>query len=326
MRRWPLALLFGLWPWAATGFELQGHRGARGLAPENTLPAFARALAIGVSTLELDLGVTADGHLVVVHDRRLSPPIARGPNGAYVREPAPAIHALTLQELKQYDVGVLRPGSGYATAYPEQQPAPGTRIPTLDEVVALVRKSGNDVVGFNIETKIAPSAPDESPPPDRFAQALLDEVRRLGIAARTTVQSFDWRTLQAAQRIAPDISTAYLSSERSGFDTIRRGQPGASPWTAGFDVDDYGGSVPRMVHAAGGRIWSPDHRDLTPAALAEAHALGLPVIVWTVNRREDMTRLIETGVDGIISDRPDVLRAVMAERGMALPAATPVEP
>ena len=170
--------------------ELQGHRGARGLLPENTLPAFERAIAIGVDTLELDVGVTRDGVLVIHHDRRLNPDLARGPDGKWIAAPGPAIYSLGFEELERYDVGRLRPGSEYASRFPHQQPVDGTRIPRLEE---LFKK--NTQVRFNIETKISPEAPQETLAPEPFARALIAEVRKAGVAARTTIQSFDWRTL-----------------------------------------------------------------------------------------------------------------------------------
>jgi len=287
---------------AAQAFDLQGHRGARGTAPENTLPGFAAALSLGVATLELDVGVTRDGVVVIHHDRRLNPDIARGPDGSWIDAPGPLLHELEYRELQRYDVGRLRPGSEYAARFPEQVPADGARIPRLAELFALVRKAGNDQVRFNIETKISPAAPAETLPPAQFARALIAAIRAAGMAERTTVQSFDWRTLQAVERAAPEIATAYLTGRRRG------------------------GSQPKAVHAAGGRLWSPNYEELDSAALIEARALGLKVVPWTVNEPGFIARFLDLGVDGIITDYPQRVRAELARRGMALPAPTPVEP
>ena len=309
----------------AAAFDLQGHRGARGLAPENTLPAFAVALSLGVDTLELDTGLTKDGTVVIHHDRTLNPAITRGPDGEFLSARGPAVRALSLAELERYDVGALKPGTDYAKAFPEQKPAPGARVPTLAELAALVRKAGNDTVRFNVETKLSPLAPDETADPETFVSALIAALRAEGVAARAAIQSFDWRTLRIAQRLAPEIPTVYLTNESGNNPNIVRGK-GASAWTAGLSIDDHGGSIPRLIKAAGGRVWSPNFRNVTAEALAEAKALGIAVIVWTVNERAEMTRMIELGVDGIITDRPDILRAAMAEKAMPLPRSTPVTP
>lgn len=319
-------LLLGAAADPALAFDLQGHRGARGRAPENTLPAFATALSLGVDTLELDVGVTKDSVVVITHDRRLNPDIARDANGTYVTAPAPTLRSLTLDELRRYDVGTLRPGSAYAKQFPEQRAVPGVRVPTLKELAALLRKSGNTTVRLNVEIKLSPLTADETLDPESFAATVVAALRDSGLASRASVQSFDWRTLKAVQRLAPEIPTVCLTVARGQGDNIQHGRPGPSPWLAGFDVDEFGGSVPRLVKAAGCAAWSPNFRDLTPALLAEARSLRLPVVVWTVNAPADIAAMLEFGVDGIISDYPDRVRAAMAQRDMPLPAATPVEP
>ncbi len=308
----------------AAAFDLQGHRGARGLMPENTLAAFARALTIGVTTLELDTGITSDGVVVITHNQALSPAITRRSNGRWLAADTPTIHALTQDELAQYDVGRIDGSSKMASRFPEQTPVDGARIPTLDAVLDLVEKSGNERVRLNIETKINPRKPGNSVDPETFVQALVGVIRARHFEARTSIQSFDWRTLQITQSIAPEIETAYLSARQEWLDNI--GTKGPSPWTAGFDITSHANSVPAMVHAAGGKVWSPFHGDIDSGQIEAAHALGLKVIPWTVNKPAAMENLIEMGVDGAITDYPDRLRAVMADRNLALPQRTPVEP
>lgn len=302
---WLLVATVGLA--GCAGVEVQGHRGARGLAPENTLPAFTRALEIGVDTLELDTAVTRDGVVVVAHDPLLNPDFTRGPDGQYLAAPGPAIHDLTFAEVQRYDVGRMKPGTAYAKRYPEQQSVDGTRIPRLADVFELARRRGDRWVRFNIEVKTDPAKPEETLPPDAFARALVDEVRRAGMASRTTIQSFDWRALQVVQAIAPDIPTVYLTAQARTYNTIEGENGAPTAWTAGYRLAEHG-SVPRMVKAAGGRIWSPNANDLDEAKLREAHALGLRVIVWTVNDPAQIRKMLELGVDGIISDRPDLVK------------------
>ena len=318
-----LLSVMALTPAIANALDLQGHRGARGLAPENTLPAFAAALEIGVTTLELDAAITRDGVVVVSHDSALNPDITRGPDGQWLTQAGPAIWSLDYAVLRRYDVGRLNPSSEYARRWPEQRAVDGTRIPGLADVFALVTKSRNAAVRFNIETKISPLNPAQTAGPEHFARELIAAVRASGMERRTTVQSFDWRTLAIVQKEAPEIPTVYLTTMTGSAANIRT--DGASPWTAGIQFGDHG-SVPRMVKAAGGAAWSPNYGDLTREAVREARALGLKIVPWTVNDPADMRRLIEWGVDGLISDRPDVLREAAARAGIALPAPTPVRP
>lgn len=324
MIRFAIALLLVLLPVKAFAFDLQGHRGTRGLAPENTLPAFATALTLGVSTLELDVGLTRDGHLVVGHDPLLQPHLARL-DGKWIAAPGPAIWHSTLAELQRYDVGRLDPASKYGRTYPEQKPADGTRMPRLEDVFALVAKSGNGTVRFNIETKISPLKPDEAAAPAQLAQAVVQAIRMAGLAQRTSIQSFDWRTLAEAAKLAPEIPRVHLTIEGTASDNVQRGRPDASPWLGGLDADDHV-STPALVKAAGGQVWSPFWRNVTADLVTEARALGLQVIPWTVNTPPEMERLIDLKVDGLITDYPDRLRAVLQARGIALPASSPVTP
>jgi glycerophosphoryl diester phosphodiesterase len=159
---------------------------------------------------------------------------------------------------------------------------------------------------------VAPDKPGETPAPEPFARAVVDEILKAGMAARSQIQSFDWRTLQAVQRIAPEIATVYLTIQRR-FDNIGADRPEGSRWTAGYQFREYG-SVPKMIKAAGGRYWSANFGDLDAGKVKEAQALGIKVLAWTVNDPADMARLIGYGVDGLITDRPDLARKVLEER------------
>src|SRR5580704_12627378 len=170
----------------AMAFDIEAHRGGRALLPENTLQSFANALSMGVNTLELDIGVTRDGAIVISHERWLNPDLTRGADSKYVAEPGTPFVNLSLDEVKQYDVGQIRPGSIYAAQFPDQHAVPGARIPTLKELIGLVRRSGDNHVRLNIETKIDPNHPDESPPPERFVGLLLDLLRAEKFENRVT--------------------------------------------------------------------------------------------------------------------------------------------
>ncbi|HET7728446.1 MAG TPA: glycerophosphodiester phosphodiesterase [Usitatibacter sp.] len=296
------ALLASLLLLEAHAFDVQGHRGARGLLPENTIPSFRKALELGVDTIECDMAITKDGVVVIHHDLWLNPDIARGPDGKWLEARGPAISELTFEQLQAYDVGRLKPGTEYAKAFPDQVPVDGTRIPRLSDLFDLVKASGNATVGFDCETKVSPAERGATRPPEEFARMAIAEIRKAGMARRTMVQSFDWSTLQVIQKEAPEIRTMYLTSPR----TLAPYQGAPSPWLAGFTPERHG-SVPKAVHAAGGRIWAPNQTYITPALLAEARALGIIVIPWTVNDVAMINKLLDMGVDGIISDRPDLV-------------------
>ncbi len=297
----------------ACAFDLQGHRGARGLAPENTLAAFERALQIGVATLETDVHMSADGLLVLSHDPRINADLARDAQGEWLKPPGLLLRELTLAQIQAYDVGRLQPGTAYARGFASQQPVDGQRIPTLAALFQKVRELGADGVRFNIEVKLNPHRPEETPRVEQIVDALLALVKQAGMDSRVTIQGFDWRALQRVQQLAPGLPTAYLSAQTPRFDTISDGA-----WTAGFRLAEHG-TLPKMVKAAGGTIWSPNFFGLTAGLVDEAHALGLQVIPWTVNESADMERLIGWGVDGLITDHPDRARDVLRARGLPLP-------
>jgi glycerophosphoryl diester phosphodiesterase len=310
-----LALCVGA---AAHAFDLQGHRGARGLMPENTLVGFERTLAIGVTTLETDLAVSKDGVVVIAHDPLLNPDLVRGADGRWLTAKGPAIHSLTYDELRRYDIGRLNPATPYGKQWPEQVAVDGQRFPTLAQVLALGK--GNNV-RFAIETKITPTSGGDTPDPATFARLVVAAVREAGMSDRVSVLSFDWRTLAEVKKLAPEIPTVCITMITQNYDNVKGlfGRPSA--WTNGLDLARHDDSIPKLVKAAGCGTWSSFFRNLTPANIAEAKALGLTVLPWTVNDPADMARLVDWQVDGLITDYPDRARRVMADKGIALPPA-----
>jgi glycerophosphoryl diester phosphodiesterase len=300
--------------------EVHGHRGARGLWPENTLAGFARTLTLGVSALELDCAVTRDGLVVVTHDPELNPDLTRDAHGRFLTAPGPRVVGLSYAQLQSYDVGRLKPGSDYAARFPAQQPIDGQRIPRLRDVLTLVRTRGGGRVRLDIEVKTFPERSQLAAAPELFAAALQADFEATGTAAMVSVMAFDWGVLAAVRQRMPTLSTVALTEQQAGEDTVRIGAPAASPWLGGLDPRSFGNSVVRLVKATGATTWGPDFRDLDAARVAEAHALGLRVVPWTVNAEADMQRMLELGVDGMTSDRPDLLRAFLARRGLSLPA------
>jgi glycerophosphoryl diester phosphodiesterase len=263
--------------------------------------------------------MTKDGVVVISHNPNLNPDLVRDSDGHWLAGPGPQIRALTFAELRRYDIGRINPTSQYARSFPEQRAADGERFPKLSELFDLAKASGK-ALRFNIETKITPTSGANTPDPATFARLVLAVVREANVADRVTLQSFDWRTLIEMKRLAPEIETSCLTIQTANDNTVQQAPDGGpSPWHAGLALRDHGGSLPALVKAAGCGTWSMFWRNLTPKDLTEAHALGLKVLPWTVNERDQMRSLIDMGVDGIITDYPDRLREVMAEKKMALP-------
>lgn len=301
----------------AAAFDLQGHRGARGLMPENTLPAFEAAIGIGVTTLETDLALTSDGVLILSHEPSPNPELTRDAAGAFLAAGGRPFRTMTFAETQAFDVGRLNPASKYAAQWPDQKPVDGTRLPRLSDLFALARRTA-PAIRFNIETKISPLKPEETAAPEAFVAAFLASVREAGVEGQVTLQSFDWRTLLVSRRLAPHIATSCLTINTQRTSNLRPVDGRPSPWLAGIDPAAFAGSVPRAVQAAGCTTWSPFWRNLDRAAVAEAKALGLRIVPWTVNEAADLAAVVDLGVDGLITDYPDRARAFLEARGIAI--------
>ena len=314
---------------AARGFDLQAHRGGLGLRPESTLSAFGNALRLGVSTLELDIQITEDRQAVVTHDRRV--------DGRKCADTTPAfpgdvefpyvgkyVKTLTLAQVKTLDCG-----TSTLPDFPAQQAVPGARMPTLREVFHLVTRYRADEVKLNIETKVEAGAPDETAPREQFVRVVAQQVRAAGFLKRVTIQSFDWGALMRMREVERRLPLVALTN----YDFLQVGQPGKSPWLGGIDIDDFGGDPLKAVDSFGAGAFSPVHGFpqngkvtdpgyqpyVTMTMVEQAHRLGLKVIPWTIDDPATMNKLIDDGVDGIITNYPDRLRDVMAARGFALP-------
>lgn len=307
-----VALPLGVARAVAPEFDLQAHRGGRGETTEESLRAFAKALELGVSTLELDIVLTQDGQPLVWHDPTIlaekcadtAPAFAGDPQYPYVGK---LVHELTLTQVDTLDCG--RP----LADYPRAEVVRGNKIATLPQVFTLADSYGAAAVRYNIETKVEADRPGASADPQQAVDVVLAAVRSAGKSDRVEIQSFDWRTLQLVRRAEPSIPLVALYDEHTWATD--------SPWLGGVNPAFVGDplSGARMV---GADIVSPDYRLVTGREFVDrAHALGLKVIPWTVDDAAEMRRQIGYGVDGIITDYPTLLRGVLVELSMPLPPA-----
>ncbi|ROO90538.1 glycerophosphoryl diester phosphodiesterase [Actinocorallia herbida] len=286
--------------------ELQGHRGARGLRPENTLPAFAHALALGVDAVEFDVGFSADGVVVLHHDQTVSPLTTRDTGPAFPGDPqfpyvGRPIRTLRLDQLKTLDSGVR--AADPADPYRRTALAlPGTPLATLDEACALLAPAGS--VRLCVELKTDPSWPDAEVA--YFVSEVLAVLAAHGLLHRTRLLGFDWRFLKHTRRLEPSVARVALAEPPTLADPS---------WLAGADPRDPALSA----LAEGATIFSPQYTMLDEALFERAAGLGLPVTVWTVNTPEAMARYLGMGVAAIVTDYPDLLRVVMTAHGHAVP-------
>lgn len=290
------------------GFAVENyaHRGGAGLLPENTLEAIQRSLELKIDVIDMDIGITQDNLIVLYHDTLLNPDITRNAKQEWLSKPGPAVKHLSYHDLQQYDVGKINPHSTYAKYFPAQRSLnTPVRIPTLQQAISLI-KASKKAVRLQIEIKTDPDPIEESATPAQIVPVLIALLRNEGVAENVEVHSFDWRNLILLQKLAPEITTSYLSAD----EVLDRNN--YVLWHAGRDIKASKLSYPALIKELGGSIWCPRYQELTPALLKEAHQLNLKVNVWTVDSVDDMLRMIDMGVDGIITNRPDILAMLLS--------------
>lgn len=288
------------------------HRGGAALWPENTMAAFARAFELGCDGVEMDVQLTKDGEVAIFHDNALKPEIVRDARGAWLEKPGPRISEMSFADLQQFDIGRLKPGTAYGARNPNQQAFDGERIPALRDLVRLAKEAGGKKLWIELKTPLMGGEGQEHP--HRLADAVLDLLRAESALELATLCAFDWAGVVRAKSREPAADVRFLTVPQSTFaenermrDLLARG----APWETGFHAKDHGG-VLGAIKAAGGDGWYGFYPDVTEEAAAECRKLGLKYAAWTVNEADEMSRLIALGTDAVCSDRPDVLKDVLA--------------
>ena len=308
-------------------FDLEAHRGGRDARPENTLFSYAYAIELGATTIECDMQLTADGEIVLSHNPCLNPDLTLDPQGRRVVQGAHFFTDMTLEQVRAFDVGHMDPATEYYQLHGRTQVPADAAVPTLRELFQLVKDSGNPDVCMNIETKAYPDPAlgvvyEKSMDKEVCLARFLALVREFGFEERVILQSFDWSTLVRMKELEPRIRTSALYSCQPawgpGGDTLLPYPDRPSPWLAGLDLKDYRYDPVAAAHAIRADIISPYFAELSKDQVDRAHGWGMEVIPWTVNDPRDMDMLIAMGVDGIISDQPWVLRAVLEKHGLPL--------
>jgi glycerophosphoryl diester phosphodiesterase len=279
------------------------HRGGAKLWPENTIFAFEQSAEAGFDGAELDVQLSRDGKPVVFHDFHLKPEICRHPDGRWLaRGERRLIKDLAYADLRQFDVGRIKPRTLYAQRHRVLHPREGEHIPLLAEVIAAVRAKKPDFKLF-IELKTCAEDRSLSAPPEAVAEATIATLRDARFLSNAAFVGFDWAALIYAKKIAPEIPC--------WFTTKRRAPHTARTWAAGYPPSKFKGSIGEAIASAGGDGWFAAAPQATRARIDEAHRLGLKVGVWTVNDARSMRGFMRLGVDAIVTDRPDRSRCLL---------------
>lgn len=308
-------------------FDLEAHRGGRDVRPENTLYSYAYAIELGATSIECDMQLTKDGQIVMSHNPILNSDITRDENGNYIENNKYDIRLMIVDELKKFDVGVMDPNCGeYYDLHGKTQFTYDAKIPTLEELMQLIQSYGDKNIVLNIETKSYPDPASagykNNADPKKFVEVFNNIVKKYDMEDRVVLQSFDWQTLIEMKKLNPNISTSALWQEQPSWgrdsESLRRYEKKKSPWLGGLDIKDYQGNPVKAAHAIGADIISPYYTEISKQDVDEAHSLGMKVVPWTVNNEKDMNMLLDMGVDGIISDKPWLLKQVLEKRNIKL--------
>lgn len=308
-------------------FDLEAHRGGRDVRPENTLYSYAYAIELGATSIECDMQLTKDGQIVMSHNPILNSDITRDENGNYIENNKYDIRLMTVDELKKFDVGVMDPNCGeYYDLHGKTQFTYDAKIPTLEELMQLIQSYGDKNIVSNIETKSYPDPTSaeyrNNADPKKFVEIFNNIVKKYDMEDRVVLQSFDWQTLIEMKKLNPNISTSALWQEQPSWgrdsESLRRYEKKKSSWLGGLDIKDYQGNPVKAAHAIGTDIISPYYTEISKQDVDEAHSLDMKIVPWTVNNEKDMNMLLDMGVDGIISDKPWLLKQVLEKRNIKL--------
>ena len=291
--------------------KIYGHRGARGDLPENTLKSFKYLFENDISAYETDIVISKDLVPVINHDFRLNPALTKDGEGNWITNDDIKIYELTYEQLSKFTIGSINKKSKYGRKFYNQKNLTEQEIPKLSDLLELTSKNLSNNLVINLEIKSTPIEENLTPNPNEMVKLIMDEVNKFELIDKIVFSSFDWRILNEIKVSFPKTSRAYLTSEKKGkiYDK--------SPWLNFMPLYDSDvNELPRLIKTLGGKAWHPKHTDINKDVVGISHEEGLPVNVWTVNEEYDMMRMIDYGVDGIITDHPIKLKQLCEENGI----------
>jgi glycerophosphoryl diester phosphodiesterase len=295
--------------------KIYGHRGARGDLPENTLESFKYLFDNAINAYETDILISKDLVPVITHDFRLDPSLTKDKKGNWIKDENIKIFDLTYDEISNFDVGSLNKLTRYGRRFVNQRSLENQKIPKLSELLELSSKNVLQNLLINLEIKSTPDEKNLTPDPKDLVQIVLNEINNSNLKDKIIISSFDWRILREVKKQSTEIPRAYLTFQQEKGMKIKKTIYSKSPWidhiplTIVYDL-------PKIIKELGGSAWHPYYKDINKKAVKDAHDNNLPVNVWTVNDEDDMLKMIEYGVDGIMTDYPLRLKNLCERRNI----------
>jgi len=282
--------------------KIYGHRGARGDLPENTLDSFKYLFDNNINAYETDILISKDLIPVIAHDFRLDPSRTKDNEGNWIENENIKIFDLTYEELLKFDVGSVNKLSRYGRRFINQKNLENQKIPKLSELLEMSKKNKSENLLINLEIKSTPDEENLTPEPEDTVKLVMKDINGLHLKDKIIISSFDWRTLTVIKNNYPEIPRAYLTQHLTGIN-INQTIYNRSPWLSFLPYyEDH--ELPGIIKSQGGKAWHPYRKDITKKLVDISHQEDLPVNVWTVNKEYDMLKMIEYGVDGIMTDYP----------------------
>ena len=289
--------------------KIYGHRGARGNLPENTLESFSFLFENKIFAFETDVLISKDLVPVITHDFRLDINMTKDADENWISDENIKIYDLTYEEILKYDVGSINKLSRYGRRFLNQKSLPNQKIPKLSDIFDLINSKSIDDIVLNLEIKSTPVEDNLTPSPKEMVSIIKKEIEKSKLKEKILISSFDWRILKEFSIQMPNIARGYLSFQQNSGVKIEKTIYKNSPWMdLALAFKEY--DLPILIKQIGGKVWCPFYRDITKKDVDMAHEEGLVVNVWTVIKENDMMKMIEYGVDAIITDYPLVLKKV----------------
>jgi len=287
--------------------RIVGHRGARGLFPENSMVGFENILKMGVTLIELDVVFSKDKTPIITHDHTINPSTSRDVDGEFVNENI-KVSSLTVEQIKNYEIGRLDLDSDYGKRFPEQAQLDGIYMPTLQELFEKMQQPEFEQMRLMVEIKSEPNYSSQDR--ENIASLVTKQIRDANLANKVLLHSFDWLLLSECKKKDPDITTSFLT--KKGYQNESENYYPSQVFMQ--DAAGYSNSVPEKISALGGSVWCPYFKDITRDRLLSARENNLIVVVWTLNERDDIEAMIDLGVDAIVTDYPPrVMSALIAK-------------
>ena len=287
--------------------RIVGHRGARGLFPENSIVGFENIFKIGVTLIELDVVFSKDKTPIITHNHTINPSTSRDVDGEFVNENI-KVSSLTVEQIKNYEIGRLDLDSDYGKRFPEQSQLDGIYMPTLQELFEKMQQPEFEQMRLMVEIKSEPNYSSQDR--ENIASLVIKQIREANLSNKVLLHSFDWLLLSEFKKKDPKITTSFLT--KKGYQNESENYYPSQVFMQ--DAAGYSNSVPEKISALGGSVWCPYFKDITRDRLLSARENNLIVVVWTLNELDDIDAMIELGVDAIVTDYPPrVMSALRAK-------------